>query len=356
MFDQIYDRLMQKYGNLDLKDLKNELENDGLGEFVDLLEKDQGLFSKMLRDLPSELGDEIGIMPAVDISGVPLKSTDTFGFDQNACLEKCTGECCKHKNYLMISLADVHNIISSRGGEFFNIQSTRDLFEGNPPLLELFFNEEYQLSFPYIRYRPVGTNDLSVRPEEASDSICPFLQPIKQVYDHHNRELPVKACAGAMGCMLMESKPLICRSSPLGMMAGLETGKVSYEYAPPALDCPACDSDTEVRVSDYMSSIELPGEEAQRKRFHRILMSAHKNPLQSKDQDQFRSIASDIYNIDGLLARYGHGPERRPYLDTLTGIYVQAAKGDFSRYEKLVSGLVSNLNTISEQKNTHADS
>ncbi len=351
MFDQIYDRLMQKYGNLDLKELKNELGKDGLGEFVDLLEKDQGLFSKMLRDLPSELGDEMGIMPAVDISGVPLKSTDTFGFEQSACLEKCTGECCKHKNYLMISLADVHNIINSRGGEFFGIRSTRELFEGNPPLLEVFYNEEYQLSFPYIRFSPVGTNDLTTRPEDAKDSVCPFLRPIKTVDDHHKTEVPAKACVGAMGCMLMESKPLICRTSPLGVIRGLETGKVSYEYAPPALECPACESDTEVRAEDHMASIELPGEKSQQQRFHKILMSIHNQPVRKRDRDEFLKVAKDIYNIDGLLARYGCGPDSRPSIDRLTEIYLYAAKGNFSKYEDLINGLKRPTSEASDQLN-----
>lgn len=339
LFNQIYTQLTQKYGHLDLNGMMDELKKDGFGELVKELDLNQDLIDEFASNFGAGSNGEVGIMPTSDFQGIPLTSEDMFKFEQRACLERCSGDCCKHKNYLMITLSDIHNLISSPGAEFFGIHSTRDLFEGKPPLLEIFFNEEYQLSFPYIRYKPVGTDDLTMRPEDAPSCVCPFLRPIKQVFDFHKQEVPSGTCAGAMGCMLMKFKPQICRHSPLGRSTGLETGKVSYEYAPPSLDCPACQSDIKVRVSDYMESVDLPHEAAQQKSFHRILMQTHKKAGCYKDRDRFIAITLDIYNIDGLLARHGFGPEHRPSLNTLTEIYLQAAKGNFSEYETLLSSM-----------------
>lgn len=339
MFDKIYNELAKRYGNLDMENLEIQLKKDGLGGFANILLQNREFFGQIARELSDGLEEDIGVMPTDNVSGIPLTAEDTFPFAPSACLQKCTGECCKHKNYLMITLADIYDMISSRGADFFGIRSTRDLFEGNPPLLELFFSEEYQLYFSYMRYLPVGTEEITTRPEDASDSICPFLRPINAVYDHHKMDLPAETCFGAMGCMFMESKPLICRASPLGMMTGLETGKVSYEYMPPALDCPACASSEKVLVVEYMASINLPGEEEQRRRFHKILMHSRKIPIRPRNKEKFRAVTKDIYNIDGLLARYGHGIEHRPNLETLTKIYFQAVKGDFSGYDELLDVL-----------------
>lgn len=41
------------------------------------------------------------------------------------------------------------------------------------------------------------------------------------------------ASKDAMGCMLMENKPLICKLSPVGQFRGMETGNVSYRYVTP---------------------------------------------------------------------------------------------------------------------------
>ena len=46
-------------------------------------------------------------------------------------------------------------------------------------LVELFYNEEYKIYLPYIRYLPEGA-DLLTLPEDAEGSICPFLRPIQE--------------------------------------------------------------------------------------------------------------------------------------------------------------------------------
>ena len=336
MFEKIHDELMTRYGHLDPKQMEAELRKNGLGMFADFLSANSDVVEQMARELRDGVDGKSGVIPSAQIHGVPLSAKGTFRFDNSACLQSCAGECCKHKNYLMITLPDIHNSISSRGGELLGIRSTRDLFEGKPPLLELFYSEEYQLFFHYIRYRPVGGDDATTPPEEAEDSVCPFLRPVKEVYELHAKNLPAQTWAGAMGCMLMESKPFVCRCSPIGKMTGLETGKISYEYLPPALDCPACDSAKEVPVSDYISSIELPGEEAQGRCFHQVLMKNHKTARQAANRESFHAITKDIYNIDGMLARYGLDVEHRPGLAVLVEVMQLAAAGDFSGHEKLI--------------------
>ncbi len=329
---------MDRYGHLDMKNLAIELRKDGLDDFSDLLEKNPDFISEIAHKIFGDSND-LGIMPSMEIHGVPLTTDDSFPFDHNACLQKCSGECCKHKNYLMITLADIYNIISSHGAKYFGIKTTRDLFEGNPPLLELFYLEEYQLYFPYIRYLPVGSVDMTTRPEDAHDSICPFLQPIETVYQYYDMEVPSGTCSAAMGCMLMNNKPLVCRSSPLGMMTGLKTGKISYEYLPPARECPACESDKQVFVSDYMTSIQLPHEKEQQRKFHRILMENQKPSQQNMNKEKLHAITKDIYNIDGILDRYNLNVEHRPNLDTLIRIFFKAVQGDFSVYSDFIASL-----------------
>jgi len=104
----------------------------------------------------------------------------------------------------------------------------------------------------------------------------------------------------------MEDKPTVCRLSPLGRCAGMVTGKVTYEYLPPAVDCPACETHVGVKVSDYLSSMVSSAEEQQQKRFHKMLMSYHHTATSEKvDRNRINEIIKHVYNIDGLLYEYG---------------------------------------------------
>jgi hypothetical protein len=345
MYQQILEMLLAKYGHLSYSELMKALRKDGLGELVDAIENDpdlMGLISEISKEFSTELlsDTDYGVIPSIyqQISGVPVDYHGTFKFDPKECLKTCAGNCCKDKNYLMINITDIFSILSSDVAKLLKIYSTIDLFNRRPPLVELFYIEEYRLYMPYIRYLPLDA-DLNTRPEDAKGSICPFLRPIDEVYSFHKKELPQWAGRDALGCILMEDKPTICRLSPLGKCSGMITGKVTYEYLPPAIDCPACDTDVDMKVSDYVSSMVSSTEQKQQENFHRLLMSYNRGTSKQLDQDRFNEVIKQVYNIDGLLAQYGLGPERRPHVDNLVEIIFRAANGDFSLYEHFIEGL-----------------
>lgn len=346
MYQQILEMLLAKYGHLSYSELTEALRKDGLAEFVDAIENDDhlmGLISEMSKKLPQDVfGDgEYGVIPASDqqIRGIPVEYHGTFPFEPHTCLKACRGNCCRNKNYLMLNITDIFRIVSSKGAKYLDIHSTIDLFERNPSIVELFYNEEYRLFFPYIRYLPVDA-DLHTRPEDSKGSICPFLYPIYEVYAYHKKALPQWACKDAFGCILMEDKPMVCRLSPLGKSSGMVTGRETYEYLPPALDCPACETDIEMRVSDYLSAMMSSSEQQQQERFHRMLMFYHNTGASQKfDQNRFHEIVKQVYNIDGLLFQYGFGSERRPQVDQLVEIVFAASRGNFRIYEQFIEGL-----------------
>lgn len=347
MYQQILEMLLAKYGHLSYSELTETLRKDGLGEFVDSIENDahlMGLISEIGNEFsPDVFGDpDYGIIPSTvqQIQGIPVEYNGTFPFDPQACLKTCNGNCCKSKNYLMINITDIFRILSSKGAQFFDIRSTIDLFDRKPPFVELFYIEEYRFFLPYIRYLPVDA-DVHTRPEDAKGgSICPFLHPIHEVYAYHKKALPQWASKDALGCILMKDKPTICRLSPLGKSSGMVTGKVTYEFLPPALDCPACEADVEVKVSDYISSMVSSSEQQEEERFHKMLTSYHNaGTSQELDQNRFHEIIKHVYNIDGLLYQYGFGTEHRPQVDHLVEIIFAASHGDFSAYEQFIEGL-----------------
>jgi hypothetical protein len=346
MYQQILEMLLAKYGHLSLSELKAALRNDGLGEFVDAIENDaylMGMMSEISKELSADLssGTEFGIIPSTvqKIQGIPVDYRGTFKFDPQACIETCKGNCCKKKNYLMINITDIFRIISSKGAQFFDIRSTRDLFDRKPPFIELFYSEEYRIFLPYIRFLPVDAN-IQSRPEDAKGSICPFLQPIHEVYAHHKKALPKRASKDAQGCILMEDKPLICRLSPLGKNSGMVTGRVTYEYLPPAPVCPACETDVEMKVSDYVSSVVSLSEQQQEERLHKMLMSYHQEGISPEfDRNHLNEIIKQVYNIDGLLFRYGLGSEYRPQVEQLVEIVFAASRGYFGAYEQFLEDL-----------------
>ncbi len=346
MSQQILERLLAKYGHLSYPELTEALRKDGLGEFVDAIENNahlMGLIDEISSEFsPDVLGDtNYGIIPSTvqQIKGIPVEYHGTFAFDPKACLKICKGNCCKNKNYIMISITDIFRILSSKGAQFFNIRSTIDLFDRKPPFVELFYNEEYRLFLPYIRFLPIDV-DAHTRPEDAKENICPFLQPIHKVYAYHNKPLPSWAGENGLGCILMEDKPMICRLSPLGKSSGMVTGKVTYEYLPPALDCPACETDVEIKVSEYVSSIVYSSEQQQQERFHKMMMSYyHGKTSQKVDQKRFNEIIKHVYNIDGLLEQYGLSSEHRPQVEDLVEMVFAASHGDFSIYELFIEGL-----------------
>ena len=212
--------------------------------------------------------------------------------------------------------------------------------EGTPiDFFKTLYSEEYRLFLPYIRYVPIGAS-AETPPEEAPRSVCPFLRPVHEVYAYHQKALPPWTRELAMGCMLMEEKPAICRLSPLGKSRGMVTGRVTYEYLPPALACPACETAVEVKVSEYLSLTVPSSEHQQQERFHTMLMSYHQaGASQEFNQKYFNDILRHMYHIDGLLSQYGHGIEGRPPVEQLVDIVFAASHGDFGVYEQFIEWL-----------------
>ncbi|MFH0902191.1 MAG: hypothetical protein V2A73_16285 [Pseudomonadota bacterium] len=353
MIDLFLREFLDRYANLSLEEMKARMREDGFGALSDLadesiqelMRQDPELLKQMILSSPfgAAIGDSIddvddtdGVMPpAPETDTIPVGLDDDIFFDQEACLTSCTGRCCERKNYLMIGLPDIYRIVSSPAARHLGICSTADLFGRQPSLLQSFYNEEYGLYLPYIRYKPVGATE-DVLPEDAPGSVCPFLFPIDEVVAFHGGKMPDKASREARGCILMRDKPKVCRLSPLGAFAGLTTGRTSYVYCPPASDCPACNTKVVVKLADYLREIELPGEAAQEEQVHRIAMATHRRPLTRAEKRQFGDILQQLYNIDELLLRLGVDLQHRPSVVRLVSVGMKAAEGSFEPYEELV--------------------
>jgi hypothetical protein len=228
--------------------------------------------------------------------------------------------------------------LSSPAAHHLNLFSTLDLFEQKPPIVETFLMEKYDLHLPYLRFLPVGA-DSDVRPEDAESSICPFLYPIADVFTFHNLQLPENTSKDAMGCMLMDRKPLICRLSPVAKTRGMTTGRLSFEYMPPTGDCPGCATDIEIPLSNYVSVLISQSEEKESALFHQMIMAHHARCKEGHDQKRFNSALLEFFNIDHLLSMYGYTHIQRPDYTRLMEILIPAAKGDFTLYDDFLRGL-----------------
>lgn len=206
-------------------------------------------------------------------------------------------------------------------------------------MLELLYWDEIKMYFSYIRFLPIGA-DLETKPEYAEDSICPFLRPISEVYAFYKEDLPEWTGKEAMGCILREDKPSVCRLSPIGEgESRMIPEKVTFTYTPPILNCPACETDVEIKVSDYISSVIPLSEKKQKERAQQILIDYSYREAKPVDQARYYEILKQVHNIDGLLFQYGLGIENRPQIDKLLEIVIAAAKGDFSVYNEFVETL-----------------
>jgi len=356
MFDTpMIKMLMNRYGHIeDLVQLQDAMRRDGFGDLLDAINENPEIIESCIE----EYGEEIeqsrrhyegsGIIPAQEsIQGQPLGDDDAFRFDPRSCLTNCNGKCCKGRNYLMISYPDIFKLLSTPAAHHLNIFSTRDLFEHKPPIIESFLAEEYGLYLPYLRFLPVGT-DSDVRPEDAESNICPFLYPIAGVFKFHNLQLPENTGKDAMGCMLMDRKPLICQLSPVAQSRGMITGRLSFEYMPPTRNCPGCNTDIEIPLSNYVRALISSSEEADKAVFHAMIMAHHARREEGHDQKRFNSVLLEFYNIDHLLSMYGYTHIQRPDYTRLMEILIPAAKGDFTLYDDFLRDLANK--TYGEKK------
>lgn len=344
--DKIMKIVMDRYCDIDdLDQLHAAMREDGFGELVDLLNDNPQIINQFVEEHRDDIEESFrqyrgsGIISAVEpVQGLPLYAWDSFRFDPRACLAGCDGKCCKGRNYLMISYFDIFNLLASPAAHHLKIYSTRDLFESRPTFIELFFNEEYSLYLPYLRFLPVGA-DPATPPEDAEGSVCPFLYPMSEVFAVHHFEIPHDTNRDAMGCILMDYKPLICRLSPVGQARGMRTGNISYEYMEPTKDCPGCATDVETPLADYIRALLPPSEDDERALFHAMLMAHNDRQEQGYDQKDFNRILLEFYNIDRLLFLYGHAPDRRPGYAQLVEILTAVAKGDFTLYDRFIKDL-----------------
>jgi len=344
----VFRDLMNRYGHIkDIDQLKAALTKDGLGNLINQLEQNSELFDSFVEEHREEIDQSInkytgsGVMPVQeDVPAQILTASDSFKFDPHACLSRCDGACCKGRNYLMIVYPDILKIVDSPVASYLNIYSTSDLYDHHPPYIELFFNEEYDVYLPYLRYLPIG-KDLDIPPEEAENNICPFLYPVDEIYSFYGLNIPQTASKNAMGCILMENKPLICRLSPVGQFRGMETGNVSYRYVQPKQNCPGCNTHKEIRLSNYIRDINLSSEESNRSLFHKVLITHHAWRKTDEDKNRFNSILLEFYNIDRLLSKHGQSPEKRPKCRHLMKVLIDAAKGDFALYDRFIKRLSS---------------
>ena len=360
MFDNpIMKKMMDRYGHIDdLDQLQAAMREDGLGELIDLLNDNPELMNSFLNEHREDIEQSLrhykgsGTIPIQEpIDGQPLDIGDTFRFDPQLCLTDCNGKCCKGRNYLMILYPDIFKILTSPAARHLKIYSTQDLIEGRPPIIELFLNEEYDLYLPYLRFLPIGA-DSNTSPEEAEDSICPFLYPISDVFSFHKLQLPKNVRKDAMGCMLMDCKPSICRLSPVGQARGMITGRLSYEYIEPAKNCPGCAADVEIPLPQYVNALLSSSDEEKGALFHKMLMVHNTRRQEGYDQKKFKSVLLEFYNIDRLLSINDQAPEQRPSYGQLLKILIAAAQGDVSLYDNFIQGMnKSNHETMRIKRN-----
>jgi len=361
MFDNpIMKILMDRYGHIeDLDQLQDAMRRDGFGEFIDAFNDNPEIMESFVEEHGEEIERSLrlyrgsGTMPVQEsVQSQLLGTDDAFKFDPRSCLTDCDGKCCKGRNYLMISYSDIFKLLDSPAARHLNIYSTRDLFERKPPIIELFFAEEYDLYLPYLRFLPVGA-DSNTRPEDAESSICPFLYPIADVFSFHNLQFPENTSSDAMGCMLMDCKPLICRLSPVAQTRGMITGELSYEYTAPTENCPGCATDIEIPLPSYERGLIPSAEEREKCLFHEMIMAHHERCNEGYDQKRFNSVLVEFYNIDHFLSLYGYSQLQRPGYVQLMEILIAAAKGDFALYDDFFEGLINT--TQGEMKVNRAD-
>ena len=337
---------MNQYGHIeDLEQLKAALTKDGFGDIVNMLTQNSELYDSFIEDHREEINQSIlkykgsGVMPAQEnFQAKRLDESDYFKFDPQACLSQCNGECCKGRNYQMILYPDILKIVDSPVASYMNIHSTIDLFDHKPPYIELFLNEEYDLFLPYLRYLPLGS-DLDIPPEQAENSICPFLYPIDEIYTFYGLNIPQDTSKDAMGCILMENKPFVCKLSPVSQSRGMETGNVSHNYVRPTKNCPGCKTNKEIQLLTYLNDINISSENDNRSLFHTLAMTHYEGFEVVKDKNRFNTILLEFYNIDHLLSVHGLTPEKRPRYRHLMKILIDAAKGNFSLYERFIKRL-----------------
>lgn len=275
--------------------------------------------------------------PTLHGNELPIQMNETFQWDNKACIEECAGLCCKDRNYLMVSFNDILMIISSPYSKRIGIQSTCELFEDEIPLICIRKDPNFEIVIPYIVFWPVGAK-MGILPEHAPGSMCPFLKPLGMVYAYHKEKTPSTVHPLAMGCILKDHKPDICKLSPIGLLRGMETGIPSFCHIKPNEVCPGCNSHNKVELRTYLNSLSGVNIGA-KSLFHEVAMSHYRRVKSGKDQSNFNKILSRVYNIDRLLLDNSCDVQYRPSYKQLVSILYEAANGKFDLWESFLNHL-----------------
>ncbi len=279
-----------------------------------------------MNDEPILQGDEL-----------PIQMEESFRWKDKACIEECEGFCCKDRSYLMISFHDILMILKSPYAKIIGIKNTCELFEDNPPLLRIKKSQNFEIVIPNICFRPIGAK-MGALPEHAPSNICPFLKPLGMVYDYHKEKIPNTAHPLAMGCILKDHKPDICKFSPIGPMRSMETGRLSYCHVQPYEVCPACNSNGKVELKTYLKSLRGVNI-GSKSLFHKVAMRHYRRVQSGHDQSNFNQVLRKVYNIDRLLLDNNYNVQSRPSYRLLMSILYEAASGKFDLWEAFVNHL-----------------
>ena len=268
---------------------------------------------------------------------LPIQMEETFQWNGKACIEECAGLCCKDRSYLMVSLHDILMILKSTYAKRIGIENTCDLFEDGIPFLCIKKITNFEIVIPYIRFWPIGAK-MGILPEHAPSNMCPFLKPLGMVNAYHQEKTSDTNHPLAMGCILKDHKPDICKFSPIGLLRGMDTGILSYCFVKPHKVCPACNSRGKVKLKTYIKS--LSGVNIGSKSlFHEVAMRHYKRVKSGYDQSNFNQILRNVYNIDRLLLDNNYSVKYRPPYRQLISILYEAAGGKFDLWEAFLNHL-----------------
>lgn len=275
--------------------------------------------------------------PTLQGNELPIQMNETFQWDNKSCIEECAGLCCKDRNYLMVSFHDILMILNSPYAKRIGIQNTCGLFEDEIPFIRIKKDPNFEIVIPYIVFWPIGAK-MGILPEHAPSSMCPFLKPLGMVYAYHKEKTPGTAHPLAMGCILKDNKPDICKLSPIGLLRGMKTGILSFCHIKPDEFCSGCNSHDKVELKNYLNS--LSGVNIGPKSlFHEVAMSHFRRVKSGKNQNGFNQILQKIYNIDRLLLDNNCDVQYRPSYKQLISILHEAANGKFDLWESFLNHL-----------------
>ncbi len=235
-----------------------------------------------------------------------LLEADRFRFACTSC-----GKCCFGRR-IRLTPTDVGLMATGAWARAHGIATTSDLHARR--LLERFFDPDSKAPVCMIRV-------------EAADAPCPFLVPDVDVSSRGQRIMmdqaiadgrhPVDAARRAgltpsrLLCGLHEdgSKPMVCKSAPLGRVH--LDDKVGYVIEPPHPECPGMNEPAEWTVGDWIreSRLEVQFREVT---WFTGFMDRHGPRFASMEERRLTWIGEALYNPDGVAMHFGIAAPEAP--------------------------------------------